>query len=544
MARVNSEEGLTEITVDSGSDITLISHNFWSSMKKPPEEKSGQKINLIQVTGRTSITGYVVLELTFPTKGGPVKMQVEAYVVKGMKVPIILGNDFTNQYRISIDRLTTPSRIIFGFTGRSADVIELETEPRLDEAGNVFRVYTRPDFKSNLERRAFRRRKSAKRKNQSKRPGGAIPVKLEKDVYLKPGSLTRVAVLVDFSEDQEEGFIEGRLESNSNSADFYGTSDCIITSQNKSIQIAHFSQKLVHLPKGHVIGYMHDPRIALDKEDDLSKEAILEGEARVHLINSLMKEEKVPPPTEEEIELSKQPEGGPKTAELPDPEHIPKDRLVAEINWGDTLTPEQKKALEKVVLKHHKAFGLDGRLGNYPEEIEIPLRPGTKEISLAPYRPSEEARKVIRNQVQEWKRLGVIEESKSPRGTPVLVVWRNGKPRMCIDYRKLNSVVIPDEYPLPKPQEILHTLEGAQYLSTLDALAGFTQLTIKEEDQPITAFRCDEGHFRFKRMPFGYRNGPPKYQRVMSKILAPFLWTIAMVYIDDIVIFSKTFEDH
>ncbi|QRW08790.1 Undecaprenyl phosphate-alpha-4-amino-4-deoxy-L-arabinose arabinosyl transferase [Ceratobasidium sp. AG-Ba] len=452
MARVNSEEGLTEITVDSGSDITLISHNFWSSMKKPPKEKSGQKINLIQVTGRTSITGYVVLELTFPTKDGPVKMQVEAYVVKGMKVPIILESSLVSQV--------------------GADVIELETEPRLDEAGNVFRVYTRPDFKSNLERRAFRRRKSAKRKNQSKRPGGAIPVKLEKDVYLKPESLTRVAVLVDFSEGQEEGFIEGRLESNSNSADFYGTSDCIIT------------PRIMHLPKGHVIGYMHDPRIALDKEDDLSKEAILEGEARVHLINSLMKEEKVPPPTEEEIELSKQPEGGPKTAELPDPEHIPKDRLVAEINWGDTLTPEQKKALEKVVLKHHKAFGLDGRLGNYPEEIEIPLRPGTKEISLAPYRPSEEARKVIRNQVQEWKRLGVIEESKSPWGAPVLVVWRNGKPRMCIDYRKLNSVVIPDEYPLPKPQDILHTLEGAQYLSTLDALAGFTQLTIKKRTNP------------------------------------------------------------
>ncbi|QRV96541.1 Retrovirus-related Pol polyprotein from transposon [Ceratobasidium sp. AG-Ba] len=544
MARVNSEEELTEITIDSGSDITLISHNFWSSMKKPPKEKSGQKINLIQVTGKTSITGYVVLELTFPTRDGPVKMQVEAYVVKGMKVPIILGNDFANQYRISIDRLTTPSRIIFGFTGRSADVIELETEPRLDEAGNVFRVYTRPDFKSNLERRAFRRKKSAKRKDQSKRPGGAIPVKLEKDVYLKPESLTRVAIQVDFSEDQEEGFIEGRLESNSNSVDFYGTSDCIITPQNKSIQIANFSQKLVHLPKGHVIGYMHDPRIALDKEDDLSKEAILEGEARVHLINSLMKEEKIPPPTEEEVELSKQPEGGPKTAELPDPEHIPKDRLLSEINWGDTLTPEQKRALEKVVLKHFKAFGLDGRLGNYPEEIEIPLRPGTKEISLAPYRPSEEARKVIRNQVQEWKRLGVIEESKSPWGAPVLVVWRNGKPRMCIDYRKLNAVVIPDEYPLPKPQDILHTLEGAQYLSTLDALAGFTQLTIKEEDQPITAFRCDEGHFQFKRMPFGYRNGPPKYQRVMSKVLAPYLWTIAMVYIDDIVIFSKTFEDH
>jgi hypothetical protein len=87
-------------------------------------------------------------------------------------------------------------------------------------------------------------------------------------------------------------------------------------------------------------------------------------------------------------------------------------------------------------------------------------------------------------------------------------------------------------------------LEGSQWLSTLDALAGFTQLSIKEEDQEKTAFRCHKGLFHFKRLPFGFRNGPAVFQQVMNNVLAPYLWIFALVYIVDIVIFSVTFEDH
>ncbi len=546
MARIGEEvEDLTEIIVDTGSDITLISHRFWSSMKRPPKEKSGQKINLVQVTGKTSITGYVNVNLTFKTAQGPVKMPVEAYIVKGMKAPFILGNDFANQYRLTISRESDQgTRIVFGNTGRSVQAIESPTQPRTDDAGNVFRVLTVPDFKSNMERVAWRRRKYSKRKAIRLAPKGSTPVRLLYPIDLKPDTLTRVAVDAEFKEGQKEGFIERSLGSNGGKNDLHGITDCLISPESKSVQIANFSQEFVHLPKGHIVGYMTDPEDDLDKASAIDENLLKAGQAKINLINSLMKKNEDPPLTEEEIELSKPVEGGPKTSEVPDYEPIPSERLISELDISDELSKEEQKRIKDIVSKNSQAFGLDGRLGTYPARVEINLRPGTKEISMAPYTASPEKRAVIDKQVDEWLRLDVIEPSKSAWGFPVLVVYRNNKPRLCIDYRKLNAVVVPDEFPLPKQTDILHALGGAQYLTTLDALAGFTQLQVKEEDRPKTAFRCHRGLYQFKRMPFGYRNGPPIFQRVMQDILSPYLWIFALVYIDDIVIYSKTFDEH
>src|SRR6266852_3740813 len=115
---------------------------------------------------------------------------------------------------------------------------------------------------------------------------------------------------------------------------------------------------------------------------------------------------------------------------------------------------------------------------------------------------------------------------------------------MCIDYRKMNKATIADQHPIPKQTDILAALSGAQYLSVFDALSGFTQLEFDEESRPISAFRTHRGLHQFKRMPFGWRNGPPEFQRVMQEVLAPYLWVFMLVYIDDIVVYSRTFEDH
>src|ERR1700722_4216722 len=115
---------------------------------------------------------------------------------------------------------------------------------------------------------------------------------------------------------------------------------------------------------------------------------------------------------------------------------------------------------------------------------------------------------------------------------------------MVIDFRRLNDMVIPNEFPLPKQEDILQTLVGSQWLTTLDALAGFTQIEIEPKDKEKLAFRTHRGLWQFSRMPFGYRNGPSIFQRVMKNVLTPFLWIFSLVYIDDIVIFSLTFEDH
>jgi Reverse transcriptase (RNA-dependent DNA polymerase) len=163
---------------------------------------------------------------------------------------------------------------------------------------------------------------------------------------------------------------------------------------------------------------------------------------------------------------------------------------------------------------------------------------------MPPYYASPAKREVIDKQIDLWLTQGVIEESRSPWGAPVIVIYRNNKPRVCIDFRRLNKATIADQHPIPKQTDILQALSGAQYLSVFDALSGFTQLEFDEQSRPITAVQTHRGLHHFKRMPFGWRNGPPEFQRAMQGILSPFLWIFTLVYIDDIVVYSKSFEDH
>lgn len=113
-----------------------------------------------------------------------------------------------------------------------------------------------------------------------------------------------------------------------------------------------------------------------------------------------------------------------------------------------------------------------------------------------------------------------------------------------MEYRKLNAQTIPDEFAIPRQPEIVSVLSGAQVLSSLEALSGFTQIEVEDVDIEKTAFRTHPGLFQFRRMPFGVKNGPSICQRTMHNILAPFLWLFTLVYIDDIVVYSKTYEEH
>jgi hypothetical protein len=113
-----------------------------------------------------------------------------------------------------------------------------------------------------------------------------------------------------------------------------------------------------------------------------------------------------------------------------------------------------------------------------------------------------------------------------------------------VNYRKLNERTIPDEFPIPRQSEILQALSGAQVLSSFDALAGFTQLEMADDAKEKTAFRSHCGLWQFRRMPFGLRNGPSIFQRVMQGVLALYLWLFMLVYIDNIMVFSKSWDEH
>jgi len=275
-----------------------------------------------------------------------------------------------------------------------------------------------------------------------------------------------------------------------------------------------------------------------------------EIEAFVNFTKAVMKAYRKEPENQmkeerEHAEKQEEQPSGPKTAEVPEFEDIPKELLTSSLDINAKLTKDQRSKLEKILTINHRAFSLDGRIGKYEDiKYKIRVEPGATPISLPPYSASLEKREAIDKQLDKWHSQEVIEPSDSPWGAPVIVVYRFGKPRVCIDYRGVNSLSQPDEYPLPKQTDILQALMGSQWLSTFDTLSGFQQVEIKETHRPISAFRCHRGLLQFKRLPFGLRNGPQVFQRIMNKVLSTMLWLFVLVYIDDIVVYSKTFEDH
>ena len=165
-------------------------------------------------------------------------------------------------------------------------------------------------------------------------------------------------------------------------------------------------------------------------------------------------------------------------------------------------------------------------------------------ISSHPYRIPPKGRSEVKAQIDQLLFLGIIEASESPWSSAVVTVKKKtGGCRICIDYRAVNGVTTPDPYQMPFIEDILDTLACAKFMSKLDLNKGFHQIPVRMEDKLKTAFCTPWGKFHFCRMPFGLRNGPAVFQRLMDKILHQDL-NYCRVYIDDIVVFSQSWEQH
>jgi len=178
-------------------------------------------------------------------------------------------------------------------------------------------------------------------------------------------------------------------------------------------------------------------------------------------------------------------------------------------------------------------------------EFSIDLVPGTGPISKAPYRmaPSELAE--LKKQLAEMIDKGFIRPSASPWGAPVLFVKKkDGSMRLCIDYRELNKVTIKNRYPLPRIDDLFDQLKGACIFSKIDLRSGYHQIPVRKEDIPKTAFRSRYGHYEFVVMPFGLTNAPAVFMDQMNRTFSEYLDTCVVVFIDDILIYSKSEEEH
>ncbi|KAL9992436.1 putative nucleotidyltransferase, Ribonuclease H [Helianthus debilis subsp. tardiflorus] len=178
-------------------------------------------------------------------------------------------------------------------------------------------------------------------------------------------------------------------------------------------------------------------------------------------------------------------------------------------------------------------------------EFRIHLLPGTAPIAKAPYRLAPAEMQELKKQLDELLEKGFIQPSSSPWGAPILFVKKkDGSMRMCIDYRELNKVTIKNRYPLPRIDDLFDQLQGARFFSKIDLRSGYHQLKVQEEDIPKTAFRTRYGHYEFTVMPFGLTNAPAAFMDMMNRICKPYLDKFIIVFIDDILIYSKSKEEH
>jgi hypothetical protein len=173
----------------------------------------------------------------------------------------------------------------------------------------------------------------------------------------------------------------------------------------------------------------------------------------------------------------------------------------------------------------------------------IDLLPGTAPISKRPYRMSVEELKELKKQLMEFDEAGYIPPSSSPWGAPVLfVLKKDGSQQMCVDYRSLNDVTI--KYLLPRIDDLFDQMRGARVFSKIDLRSGYHQMKIRPYDIPKTAFSTRYGLYEFTVMSFGLTNAPAYFMNLMNKVFMEYLDRFVVVFIDDILIYSKSDSDH
>lgn len=212
----------------------------------------------------------------------------------------------------------------------------------------------------------------------------------------------------------------------------------------------------------------------------------------------------------------------------------------------ENLEEVERQQAKALLIKYNSVFAksdLDVGCTNMithdiPLLDEAPVRQPYRRIPPSQY-------ELARNHIQQLLQSKIIRESSSPYSSPiVLVIKKDGTLRMCVDYRLLNAKTRKDAFPLPRIEESLDALAGAQWFSTLDLASGYSQVEMAERDKAKTAFCTPFGLFEFNRMPFGLCNAPSTFQRLMERLFGDCRYQSVLLYLDDVIVFSSSVQQH
>jgi hypothetical protein len=441
--------------------------------------KRGLKMNLYQLTDSTKIVGYVLLELwTKDIRHNWVCMEVEVYVVPGMQVPLLLGEDFMINYELNVYHRAKGSTIEIGSTGCA---LPARMATKAHNPG-VFQVEPRTKPVAHWIKAKLHRKRHTKMKKEP-----STVVRNCHEFTIKPHSILRVLVSGDFREAEdwfvEQTFIERGMDQ------YLSVPPTMLSSSEPYLPVTNLTNFPQTVKKDTILGQLSNPKEVFHRPQTEEEYLNLANRALAieRVIQGMLRDRDTAKPRMEVDPTSLQEEEpeaswGPKTLESPEAEIFPSANLRELLDWGLESSPEIRERFFAIAKKQVKAFGFDSRLGHYPLKVHVQTADGTVLHSLPTYGASPAKQEVIDKQIQMWFEQDVIEKSISPWAAPVVIVYQNGKARFCMDYRKLNSVTIPDEHPIPRQSEILQALSRAQVLSSMDALSGFTQLEMAQED--------------------------------------------------------------
>ena len=212
----------------------------------------------------------------------------------------------------------------------------------------------------------------------------------------------------------------------------------------------------------------------------------------------------------------------------------------------EKLSSSQQSALRELLIKFQHVFSKSkGDVGRTKLVQHKIVTGDAAPIKQHPRRIPQSLRPAAESELQRMLDQKIIEPSCSPWSSPiVLVKKKDGSLRFCVDYRKLNSVTAKDSYPIPRIDDSLDLLGGSQWFSTLDLASGYWQVELHPDDKGKTAFCTQGGLYQFNVMPFGLASAPATFERLMERVLSGLNWKVCLVYLDDIIVFSQSFEAH